>query len=77
MNANLLRSEMAKKGKTQAEVAQAIGMSGNSMSRKLLGKREFRLSEVCKLCDYLDIQNPREIFFSSSSHMRNENQNSA
>ena len=47
------------------------------MSRKLLGKREFRLSEVCNLCDYLDIQNPREIFFSPSSHTRNEKQNSA
>ena len=68
---------MAKKGKTQAEVAKAIGISGNSMSRKLLGKREFRLSEVCNLCDYLDIQNPREIFFSPSSHTRNEKQNSA
>ena len=67
---------MAKKGKTQAEVARAIGISGNSMSRKLLGKREFRLSEVCKLCDYLDIQNPREIFFSQPSYIRNERQKS-
>lgn len=71
MDANLLRAQMAKKGKTQSQVAKAIGISENSMSRKLLGKREFRLSEVQKLCCYLDILDPKEIFLPDSSQKCN------
>ncbi len=72
MDANLLRAQMVKKGKTQSQVAKAIGISENSMSRKLLGKREFRLSEVQKLCSYLDILDPKEIFLPSLSQICNK-----
>ncbi len=63
MNANDLRAAIAKKGMTQAEVAQKIGISLNSFSRKINGKREFHLSEAKKLCEVLDIKNPQSIFF--------------
>ena len=62
MNVNLIRAKMVEKGYTQGEVAKKIGMSSNSLSRKLLGKREFRLREVCMLCEVLDIDNVQEIF---------------
>lgn len=64
MNANLLKAKMKEKGVTQAEVANMIGISPNSLSRKLLGKRDFRLSEVLMLCDVLNIENAAEIFLS-------------
>lgn len=63
MNANLLRSKIVEMGFTQSEVAKSIGISANSMSRKLSGKREFRLSEVIKICDLLKITDPERIFF--------------
>lgn len=62
MNANLIRAKIKEKGFTQQEVAQKIGISNNSFSRKLLGKRDFRLSEIRLLCEVLCIENAQEIF---------------
>lgn len=72
MNADLLRAKFKERRKTQAEVADLIGISETSLSRKLLGKRDFRLAEVCKLCEVLSIDNPVQIFLDGSSQMRNE-----
>lgn len=63
MNTNLLRGKMAEYGVTQSVLASIIGISENSLSRKMLGKREFRLSEVVKICNALKIENPKDIFF--------------
>lgn len=63
MNVNILKGKMAEKGMTQAQLAQKIGISENSLSRKLLGKREFRLSEAVDICIALDIEDPAGIFF--------------
>lgn len=63
MNANLLKGKMAEKGVSQAELAKAIGISVNSMSRKMLGKREFQLSEAVAISKFLQLENPGEIFF--------------
>ncbi|MEG0430274.1 MAG: helix-turn-helix transcriptional regulator [Anaerovoracaceae bacterium] len=63
MNRNLLRGRIAEKGLTQQELANKIGISNNSLSRKMLGKRQFALGEVIRICDVLEIENPKEIFF--------------
>jgi len=63
VNSNLLKAKMTENGETQKSVAAAIGISENSLSRKIKGIREFRLSEVIKLCDYLRIDDPGPIFF--------------
>lgn len=63
MNANLLKGKIRERGETQETVAKAIGISPNSLSRKIAGKREFRLSEIIKLCDYLQLEDPECIFF--------------
>lgn len=63
LNSNLLRAAMAEKGISQAQLARAIGISENSMSRKLNGKREFRLSEVAAITEVLGLQAPQLIFF--------------
>lgn len=62
MNSNKLRAKIKEKGLSQEEVAKKIGISANSLSRKLLGKRDFSLSEVTALCDTLGIEDPQEIF---------------
>ena len=66
VNANLLKAKIIESGETQKSVAKAIGISENSLSRKIKGKREFRLSEVLKLCDFLNIDNPCPIFFTNN-----------
>jgi len=63
VNANLLRARIKELGMTQKEVAVASGISGNSLSRKLNGKRDFRLCEIERLCKTLGIDNPNRIFF--------------
>lgn len=62
MNANKLRAKIKENGFNQNFVARKIGISSNSLSRKLLGKREFTLSEVMALCQVLQIEDPEEIF---------------
>ena len=65
MNTNILKGKMIEKGYTQEGLAKAVGISTNSMSRKLLGTRQFRLGEVVKICEVLDIDDPRDIFFTN------------
>ena len=72
MNANLLKGKMAEKGVNQKELAKAIGISINSMSRKLSGKREFQLSEAVAISDFLQLENPGEIFLVNKSQIRND-----
>lgn len=64
MKTNVLKGKMAEKGVSQRELAAAIGMSTNSLSRKLLGKREFHLGEAVAIANYLELENPGDIFFS-------------
>lgn len=72
MNANKLKGRMAERGMTQSILAKKCGMSSNSLSRKLLKKREFTLSEVIRICDVLSIDNPTEFFFNTKSQKCNE-----
>ncbi|MEG0874469.1 MAG: helix-turn-helix transcriptional regulator [Clostridiales bacterium] len=73
MNTNLLRAKMVEKGLTQKELAAAIGLSENSVSRKLTGKRDFSIQEALKICEVLSLENPNEIFFANLSHISNDN----
>lgn len=40
-------------GLSQSKLAARVGMSINSMSRKVLGKREFTVSELIRIADEL------------------------
>lgn len=71
MNANKIKAKIVECGMTQGEVAQIIGISANSFSRKLLGKRDFLLSEVIALCSVLNFDNPEEIFLDKKSQICN------
>lgn len=44
MNSNLLRAALAQQGMTQGKLAELVGISPNSLSRKLNGKRPFFLT---------------------------------
>lgn len=62
MNRNLLRAAIVEQGLTQGELAKLMGISSNSLSRKLRGKRQFTLNEVDSITRILQLQNPSAIF---------------
>ncbi len=62
---NLLRSRLALLGMSQADLADRIGMSKNTMSSRMTGKSSFNLEEVAAICEVLGIiknEEKREIF---------------
>lgn len=66
VNANMIRGKIAEAGLTQGKLAQMVGMSMNSMSRKLAGKRDFKLEEVQSICAALNIDDPAPYFFTNN-----------
>lgn len=67
MNARKLAAMLVENGLTQKEAAKQIGLSANSFSARMVGKRPFNTTEAQKLCELLNIENPQdraEIFLS-------------
>lgn len=46
MNIALLKSKMALNGDTQTTLAEYLGVTNNTMSNKMIGKYEFKHSEI-------------------------------
>ena len=64
VNKRLLKAAIVESGMRQAEIAQRIGISYQSLSDKINNKTEFKVNEVIALCEVLDIADKREqIFF--------------
>ena len=62
LNANALKGEIKRNGLTIAQVADAIGVSESTMSRKLK-YGSFGIEEAEKLITLLDIADPCANFF--------------
>lgn len=72
-NTKLLRSIMVANGVTQRELANAVGISENTMSAKITGKRPFNTDEAIKICGLLNIEDTtimKDIFLASPSQNR-------
>ena len=63
VNVNLLKSYMVKAGYTQKMLAQKLGISEQTLTRKLK-KRVFGTDEAAKIVELLSIDNPQAVFFS-------------
>lgn len=50
-----LRAKIAENGSTQGAVAKSIGISENTFSAKISGKRPFYVEEAQKICDLLGV----------------------
>lgn len=50
-----VRGKLAEKRARQADLAEAIGMSQPSLSRRLSGVRAFTIGEVHRVADYLGV----------------------
>ena len=58
-----LEYEMKSKGVTVEELCKAIGMSKAAYYRKLKGRTEFTSGEIQKMIDFLNLEDPMDIFF--------------
>lgn len=65
MNANKLLGLMAEKRITQRELAKKLGVSKNTINNKINGKVDFNTAEATKICEILELTDPKtktEIF---------------
>lgn len=60
---NLLKGKIAERGLTQEKLAEDVGISVNSMSLKINGKRQFTIDEAARITKALDLTDPAAIFF--------------
>ena len=74
MNSNLLKGSIVALGMTQGQAAKLFGMSQNSLSRKMMNKREFTLGETIKIKDVLRLSDQQyyDIFLRQTSQICNE-----
>lgn len=55
---NKLKGRIIAAGLTQRTVAEKIGICEHTLSKKLSGKTEFKLSEILLIADLLGIEKP-------------------
>ena len=62
VNVNLLKSYMVQAGYTQKELAKSLGISEQTLTRKLK-KRVCGTDEAAKIVELLSIDDPKAVFF--------------
>lgn len=65
-NTKLLNEKIKASGLKKSYIAKAIGRTQSTLSRKIAGKHDFKVSEINVLCEILPIETPEEkeaIFF--------------
>lgn len=67
MDRFLLEYEMKRRGITVLKLCDDLHISRTAFYRKTHGISEFTLSEIKAICDYLELDSPMGIFFSSES----------
>lgn len=65
MNKALLEYEMKKRGVSIADMCEKLGCSRSAFYRKCNGISEFTQSEIQTIVDYLELDSPVGIFFTS------------
>lgn len=61
LNTNLLKAAIVREGYTQGEFAQKIGISFNTLTRKMSGVSPFNVDEIDKACEVLNLTDCEEI----------------
>jgi len=62
-NETELRVQMTRRGVTNQEVAKALGIDESTLYRKIKADGRFTRAEINALIDFLQIEDPRAIFF--------------
>ena len=68
INVNALKGKIAERGKTQTDVAKAIGIAPKTFYDKM-SKGIFGSDEIEIMIDYLNIEDPMKIFFWKISNL--------
>lgn len=78
MNVRLLKGKMVEAGYTQRTLAEEMGISPQSLSRKMNQKRQFTLGEVLDICNLLGMSCEQKIsiFLPEKSQKCNEERSS-
>lgn len=66
MSFDKLKGKMAERGVSQGKLADAIGITVQSLNAKINGRGQFTLEEVIKITFFLSISDPVDIFFDPS-----------
>ncbi len=51
------------KGKTMQDIASLLNINQATLYRKINGSSDFFRKEIQAICEYLEIENPNDIFF--------------
>ena len=60
-----LLAQMARKGLSRKQVANAIGIDPSTFYRKMSNDGSFKRKEILDIVELLDIEDPMKIFFAS------------
>ena len=63
VDTNELKAAIIRKGKTQSDIAKAMGISTRSLNSKINNHIPFNTIEIEKMIKILDIKDPMHIFF--------------
>lgn len=63
MKFNKLKGKMKEMGLSQKQTSNILGISTQSFNAKINNKTQFTLGEVISLCEILNIDNPKDYFF--------------
>lgn len=59
------KAELIIKGKNMKDIANVLGINEATLYRKVNGNSDFYRREIQIICNYLDIEDPSDIFFNS------------
>ncbi len=60
LDAQKLKGKIVEAGMTQGDMAKIIGISQNTLTKKLKGRSDFTVGEVARICDALHITDNRQ-----------------
>ena len=60
-----LKALIVEHGYTQKDVAKMLGLSAQSLNKKIHNKTEFKAREISRLCAVFGIENGTTIFFAN------------
>jgi transcriptional regulator with XRE-family HTH domain len=63
-----VRAVLAEQGRAQAELAPVLSMTTAALSRRLLGQVAFRVDEIARVAEYLQVPVAR-LFFVPQQHV--------
>lgn len=69
------RAAIIERGKTMGDVAKMLEINEATLSRKTNGVSDFSREEIQKICEYLNLESPMEIFFDNRFTQTQERRN--